>query len=266
MNGWGVFSTIRVSDGVLFAFERHYARMRRDAERMRVPFEPSPAQLEETLLTLVQANRAMNATLRVAVIRNQGNPFAGPGITRPVDWIAFTGPLTQWGNGVRLRYMPNGRYAASPFAGTKFTSWGQNLTLYEEAHELGFDEWVLLNEFGQVSECTSANIFAIHSGELVTPPLQSSGCLAGVTRALLLEEVTIPGYSAVERDLQPADLEASEQVFITSTTRDLLPVLEIDGRGLRQKPDVAAQLQQAFREYRAQYVAAHVRQREIAAR
>jgi branched-chain amino acid aminotransferase len=265
MNGWGVFSTIRVSEGVLFAFERHYARMRRDAERMRVPFEPSPSELEETLLTLVEANRATNATLRVAVVRNQGNPFASPGITRPVDWVSFTAPLTQWGDGVRLRYMPNGRHAASRFAGTKFTSWGQNLTLYEEAHELGFDEWVLLNEFGQVSECTSANIFAIQDKQLVTPPLRSSGCLAGVTRALLLEEVAIPGYSAVERDLLPADLEASEQVFITSTTRDLLPVLEIDGRDLSQRPDVVSRLQNAFCEYRVQYVAAHVRQREVAA-
>jgi branched-chain amino acid aminotransferase len=266
MNGWGVFSTIRVSEGVLFAFERHYARMRRDAERMRVPFALSPAGLEEMLLTLVEANRATNATLRVAVVRNQGNPFASPGITRPVDWVAFTSPLTQWGAGVRLRYMPNGRHAASPFAGTKFTSWGQNLTLYEEAHDLGFDEWVLLNEFGQVSECTSANVFAIQGKELVTPPLRSSGCLAGVTRALLLEEVRIPGYFAVERDLLPADLETSEQVFITSTTRDLLPVLEIDGRSLPQKPDLAGQLQNAFRDYRARYVAAHQRQRETTAR
>ncbi|HWF46127.1 MAG TPA: aminotransferase class IV, partial [Bryobacteraceae bacterium] len=266
MNGWGVFSTIRVAEGVLFAFERHYARMRRDAERMRVPFEPSPSELQKTLLTLVEANRAANATLRVAVVRNQGNPFASPGITRPVDWVAFTAPLTQWGEGVKLGYMPNARYAASPFAGTKFTSWGQNLTLYEEAHELGFDEWVLLNEFGQVSECTSANLFAIRAGELVTPPLRSSGCLAGVTRALLLEEVAIPGYSAVERDLLPADLERSEQVFITSTTRDLLPVLEIDGRALPQKSDVIGQLQQAFRDYRARYVAAHLRQRETTAR
>src|SRR5581483_8417571 len=161
-----------------------------------------------------------------------GNPFASPTITRAVDWVAFTAPLAQWGGGVKLRYMPNGRFAASPFAGTKYTSWGENLTWYEEAHALGFDEWVLLNEHGQVSECTSANIFVLQRGELVTPPLRSSGCLAGVTRALLLEEIRSPAYSAVERDLFPADLEASEQVFITSTTRDLLPVLEIDGRVL----------------------------------
>jgi branched-chain amino acid aminotransferase len=239
--------------------------MRRDAQRMRVPFEPNVAQLEEMLLTLVEANQAQNATLRVAVVRNQGNPFESPGISRAVDWIAFTGPLTPWGRGVKLGYKPNGRHAASPFAGTKFTSWGQNLTWYEEAHERGLDEYVLLNEHGQVSECTSANIFILRGGEIATPPLTSSGCLAGVTRALLLEEVRIPGYTAVERDLAPADLAASEQVFITSTTRDLLPVDEIDGRALPQKPEAIQLLQQAFREYRERYVAAHLRQREVAA-
>lgn len=266
LNGWGVFSTIRVSEGVLFAFERHYARMRRDAERMRVPFEPTAAELEGTLLTLVEANHAQNATLRVAVVRNQGNPFTSPGITRAVDWIAFTAPLAQWGDGVKLAYVPNGRHAASPFAGTKFTSWGQNLTWYEEAHERGLDEYVLLNEHGQVSECTSANIFAVQGREIATPPLGSSGCLAGVTRALLLEAVKIPAYSVIERDLLPGDLEASEQVFITSTTRDLLPVYAIEGRGMSQNVEVVGLLQQAFRRYREQYVAAHLRQREVAAR
>src|SRR5690242_21058438 len=72
MNGWGVFSTLRVSDGVLFAFQRHYRRLQRDAERMRVPFDLSPADLHGALRKLIESNRAFNATLRVALIRNQG--------------------------------------------------------------------------------------------------------------------------------------------------------------------------------------------------
>ncbi|MGC2662386.1 MAG: aminotransferase class IV, partial [Bryobacteraceae bacterium] len=137
---------------------------------------------------------------------------------------------------------------------------------YEEAHERGFDEWILLNEHRQVSECTSANIFAVRDGKLMTPPLKSSGCLAGITRALLLEEIKIPDYAAVECDLMPADLEASSQVFITSTTRDLLPVLEIDGRTMPQDHEVIARLRQAFQSYRDQYVSAHVRPKEVLAR
>ena len=254
MNGWGVFSTLRVCRGVLFAYHRHYERMTRDAARMHVQFNSSAAELETELLSLVRANAAFHATLRVAVVRNKGGLFEGPQLIRDSDLIAFTTDLADWGEGVKLSYVSHGRYAASPFAGTKITSWAQNLTWYEEAHEQGFDEVILLNERGQVSECTSANIFAIQGDNVWTPPVQSSGCLAGVTRAILLEEIHVPGLTISERELTPSDLEESDQVFITSTTRDLLPVLEIDREPLDQKRDALARLQKAFSEYRAAYI------------
>jgi branched-chain amino acid aminotransferase len=255
MNGWGVFSTLRVCQGVLFAYERHYNRMARDATRMHVPFRISTSELEELLLRLVAANHASEATLRVAVVRNKGGLFEAPQLSRDSDVIAFTTDLTDWGEGVKLSYVPNGRHASSPFAGIKVTSWAQNLTWYEEAHERGFDEVVLLNEVGQVSECTSANIFVIHEDNVWTPPVESSGCLAGVTRAILLEQIRIRGFTVAERELTPSDLEESEQVFITSTTRDLLPVVEIDHQLLPQNRDRLARLQKAFSDYRDAYVA-----------
>ena len=265
MNGWGVFSTLRVSDGVLFAYDRHYRRISSDAERMRVPFDLSSADLEKALLSLVDANRARNATLRVAVVRNRGGLFEGAKITRDADLIAFTADLVEWGAGVKLSYMPHSRHAESPFAGRKMTSWAQNLTLYEEAHERGFDEFVLLNEAGQVSECTSANIFAVFDDQVFTPPIETSGCLPGVTRAILLDEIRIPGLTVSERELSPSDLEAADQVFITSTTRDLLPVLEIDQSALRQDRAALDQLRRAFHEYRSSSIANHMRSEIFAA-
>jgi branched-chain amino acid aminotransferase len=259
MNGWGVFSTIRVYDGVLFAYPRHYERMRRDAALMHVPFPLSPAELEQSLLSLVRANGAFNATLRVAFVRNRGGLFQADTIKRDADLVAFTADLAPWGDGVKLYYVPHGRHAASPFAGTKVTSWAQNLTWYEEAHDRGFDEVILLNEFGQVSECTSANIFAISGNHVWTPPVRSSGCLPGVTRCLLLEEIKTPEFTIGERDLMPQDLEAADQVFITSTTRNLLPVLEIQGRSMRQRPDAMRVLSRAFEAYQANYAASHAR-------
>ena len=256
LNGWGVFSTLHVTNGVLFAFERHYRRMRHDAERMHVPFEFSQEELERILLSLVEANQAYDATLRVAVVRNRGNFFEAPGLSRDVDLIAFTADVNTWG-GAKLSYKPNARYGASPFAGAKITSWAQNLTWYEEAHQHGFDEFILLNEEGQVSECTSANIFAIHDHEVHTPPLATSGCLPGVTRALLLEEVRASGIIVSERELTPSDLESADQVFITSTTRDLLPVLEIDKEPMSQSPETLQVLQEAFRSYQRDYIRSH---------
>jgi branched-chain amino acid aminotransferase len=254
LNGWGVFSTIRVADGVLFAFERHWQRMHQDAHRMHVPFPTDADQLKSHLLRLVEANRARNATLRVDVVRNHGGLFEGPDQTRDFDVIAFTSDINPWGESARLAIKANGRHAANEFAGAKILSWAQNLTWYEEAHQRGFDEVVLLNERGEVSECTSANIFAATGREVATPPL-TSGCLPGVSRELLLGEIRVAGVSVIEKTLLPQDLEHADQVFITSTTRDLMPVSQIDGltvssRGL----DVVDQLAKAFAEYRDAYV------------
>ena len=264
MNGWGIFSTLRVLDGVLFAYERHYARMKRDAPRVQVPFEITEEALKLQLAKLIQANDVKNATLRVAVVRNHGGTFEGTGITRDTDIVVFTADLTVWGESVKLYSVPNGRHAASPFAGTKVLSWLQNLTWYEEAHQRGFDEVVLLNEHGHVSECTSANIFAILGNRVMTPPLETSGCLPGVTRALLLEEIRTPGLTIAEQELTPADLENAEQVFITSTTRDLLPVASIDGQPLKQAPEKLSALRRSFSEYQHTYVTSRQPQPETA--
>ncbi len=265
MNGWGVFTTMRVVDGVLFAFDRHYRRMRGDAERMHVPFELSEDDLARALLSLVEANHAHNATLRVALVRNHGGLFEAPNLTRHTDLVAFTAELHQWGNGVKLAYKANARYGASPFAGAKIMSWAQNLTWYEEAHEQGFDEFILLNEEGQVSECTSANVFVIQGDDIWTPPLATSGCLPGVTRAVLIEQISVPGLTISERELTPSDLEQADQVFITSTTRDLLPVLEIDHEPLAQAPGILDALRSAFLSYQQTYVASRQADKIVAA-
>lgn len=255
MNGWGVFSTIRVAGGVLFEFERHFARMTRDAALMRVPFPTDPAWLEKRLLQLVERNEAANATLRVAVIRNRGGIFEGPNLERDFDVVAFTTGLTNWGQGVHLGVVPQARHAASRFAGVKFTSWSMNLTLYEEAHERGLDEVVLLNERGEVSECTSANIFISKRDDVWTPPL-SSGCLAGITREVLLKGIRVPGIRVAEKALQLSDLEEADEVFITSTTRDLLAVVSVEGLQIKQEGHARSILQQAFTQYIDEYVCA----------
>jgi branched-chain amino acid aminotransferase len=253
LNGWGVFSTIRVQEGVLFAFERHWERMQRDAARMHVPFPTDRDAVRAGLSRLIEANSAWNATLRVVVVRNRGGLFEGPDLARDFELIAFTANINAWGNSVRLAIKPHGRHAQNEFAGTKVLSWAQNLTWYEEAHQRGFDEVILLNERGEVCECTSANLFIARGSEVFTPPL-NSGCLPGVTRALLLEEIRVQAISAVEKTLLPKDLEEADQVFITSTTRDFLPVSHIEGLNVGYSGNVVAALTRAFEDYRAAYV------------
>jgi branched-chain amino acid aminotransferase len=258
LNGWGVFSTLRIYDGVMFAWERHFARMRRDAERLRVPFPQDPEWLKTRLDRLIEKNQASNATLRVAIVRNRGGEWLklweGPDLDREFDVIAFTGDVNRSGAGARLGVIANARYAANEFAGVKYLAWSQNLTWFERAHEQGFDEVVLLNERGEVAECTSANIFAVNGSSMNgagvwTPPLES-GCLAGVTRATLLEDVRIEGIGIGEKTLTLKDLEAADEVFLTSTTRELLSVASIEGLKLREprepRESVRERLQAAF--------------------
>jgi branched-chain amino acid aminotransferase len=261
LNGWGVFSTIRVYDGVMFAWERHWARMQRDAARMRVPFPAAPELLEAQLHRLIDRNHAANATLRVVVVRNRGGMWEGPS-SREFDTIAFTAEVNEWGQGVRLGLLPQARHAASEFAGTKYLSWSENLTRYERAREQGLDEVILLNERGEVAECTSANLFAVTGSQVWTPPL-TAGCLPGVTRAVLLEEIRAEDLEIAEKTLFPGDLESADEVFVTSTTRELLPVISVDGLKVRTSQkhpsDTATScLQAAFTRYVKGYVAARI--------
>ncbi len=255
LNGWGVFSTLRVAQGVLFAFERHFARLKRDARLLRVPFDWSPADLHSSLSRLIEANAAFDAVLRVAIVRNHGGMYEGPLPTPQSDLVAFTADRKFWGSEAKLTYEPHARFGASPFAGTKITSWAQNLALYEKVSQAGFDEAVLLNEENQVSECTSANIFAIRGEHVYTPPLATSGCLPGITRAILLEEIDVPGVTINEQVLTPSDLESSDCVFITSSTRDLLSVRSIAGHELRQEMEIFHALKSAFASNLRTYVA-----------
>jgi branched-chain amino acid aminotransferase len=253
LNGWGVFSTLRVKEGVLFAWERHYARMKKDADLMHVPFPTDGDALRDDLLKLVDANSAQEGTLRVAVVRNRGGMFEGPGIDRPYDVIAFTKDLNVWGPAVRLMTKPDARHGASPFSGTKITSWSMNLTWLEEAQSKGFDEMLLLDEHGHVSECTSANLFIVQGSKVWTPPL-SCGCLPGITRAVMLEEVRAPGIELGERPIQLEELDQADDVFITSSTRDALAVSEVDSKKMRLNSAVREKLVSALRVVLESYV------------
>jgi branched-chain amino acid aminotransferase len=254
MNGWGVFSTLRVQDGVLFAWERHVVRMRRDAALLRVPFPEDTDALHADLLRLVEANHAQNATMRVCIVRNRGGMFEGDNITSDYDILAFSTVVRDWGRGVNLGVQENARFAACPFSGAKVLSWAMNLTWLEMARERGFDEAILLNEHHNVSECTSANIFAAVGNQVFTPPL-SAGCLPGITRELLLNEAKPEGMEVTEKDLTIADLRGADAVFITSTTRELLAVLSIDNQPLTPKGNQRERLQTAFSTYVDRYIA-----------
>ena len=256
LSGWGVFSTLRIADGVPFAWERHWARIQRDAAALHVPLPQDSEYVRRQMLRLVQANRAPNCTLRVAIVRNGGGMWAGPANGRASDLIGLTADSKDWGDSVKLAYVREARHAACQFTGAKMLSWAPNLTWLESAQARGFDEVVLLNERGEVAECTSANLFIANGSQVYTPPL-NSGCLPGITREVILGEIRVPGIRVEEKTLVPADLEAADEVFITSTTRDLLTVRQIEDKKIGRSDHTRQALARAFSEYVGSYVAAH---------
>ncbi len=247
---------MKIADGVPFAFERHWARIARDAAAFHVAIPADPERVRGKLVELIEANGAQNSTMRLVIVRNGGGIWANPSPERPSDLIALTADTKDWGHGVKLAYQANARHAASPFAGTKILSWSMNLTWLEKAQCRGFDEVILLNERGEVAECTSANIFVANGNRVWTPPL-SSGCLPGITRELLLGEIHTSGIQIEERTLTPADLESADEVFVTSTTRDLLPVIQIEDKEVGRGDEICRRLGDSFSKFVQQYVAEH---------
>lgn len=246
--GWGVFTTLRVKDGSLFAWERHWARLTRDARLLHIQM-PDAATVYRDLHELIRANGRADCTMRLNIVRNGGGMWEGQASSaKPVDVISLTADSKQWGDSARLSITPSARFAANEFTRAKVLSWGANLTLAERALQSGFDETILLNEHGRVAECTSANVFAVFGSEVRTPAL-SEGCLPGITREVLLEEIRLPGLHLVESSLLPDDLFRADSVFITSTTRDLLRVREIDGRALGSVGRAREVLAEAFRRF-----------------
>jgi branched-chain amino acid aminotransferase len=155
----------------------------------------------------------------------------------------------------RLGLREFGRYASSPLAGVKVLSWLDNVWNYYEAQQAGFDEVVLLNERGEVAECTAANIFCVRAGRVSTPPL-NSGCLSGITRSVLLEIGATVGVEVKEAVLRPEDLYAADEVFISSTNRSMLGVSEINGHKIASAPGpITLKMENAFGEYVRRYIA-----------
>jgi branched-chain amino acid aminotransferase len=243
-SGWGVFSTLRIVRGIPFAFERHWQRMKRDAATLRVPFPADPDYIHSRLLRLIAANQVGNGTARTIVVRNRDGIWEGSP-ERDFDLLVFTAGLKDWGAGVKLAVQEQARHAGSRFRGVKCLSWALNLVMLEEAHARGCDEALLLNERGEVSECTSANIFIARDGQVLTPPLDS-GCLPGVTREILFEIAPAEGIAIREETLRMEDLMSADEVFITSTTRNLLPVVSIEDHPLSDRNQVREILEAAF--------------------
>lgn len=249
LTGWGVFTTLRVYRGLPFAFERHWARMARDADRLGIPIPYERDSVCRAAIALVKANCHPECMARVSFVKNQGGLWAQADGLPETDLLIFTRELAAWPATERLHLETSGIFAHGQFAGTKMLSWVPHAAVLESAHRQGFDDALLTNENGQLAECTSANVFLVRGGKILTPPL-SSGCLPGITREILLEIVPRAGMELREQELRPEELSGAEEVFISSTTREVAPIALISPSWTYPAPGpVARRVEKIFKDY-----------------
>ena len=253
--GWGLFTTVRIVRGEAFAYERHWRRLEKDAALIRLPLIYTGARVRVQLQELIRANRVKEGCARIYLVWNTVGNWKSDEKMAEVDLVIATADLPHYPEMVRLALREHGRHAASPLAGVKTISWLDSVWAAEEAKREGYDEVVLLNERGEVTECTAANIFAVRNDKVITPPL-SSGCLEGVTRGVLMEIAAEAGTTVVEQAMRPEDLYAADEVIITSTNRNVIGVKEIAGRiiGAGVGGELTKKLDAAFETYLNDYV------------
>jgi len=253
--GWGLFTTVRIVEGEAFAYERHWRRLEKDAATTRLPMNYSGAKVRVQLQEVIRANKVKEGCARIYLVWNSVGFWKSDEKMPEVDLVITSADLPHYPDSMRLTVREQGRHAASPLAGVKTISWLNSVWAVAEAQREGFDEVVLLNERGEVSECTAANIFAVKKDKVVTPPL-NSGCLEGVTRGVLMEIASDAGTSVVEQTLRLDDLYAADEVFVTSTNRNVIGVSEIAGHkiGTGAIGPVTKRLDDVFEAYVGDYI------------
>ena len=227
--GDGVFETVKVTQGAPFALTRHLARLRASAEGLGLT-TPDADQIRAGVLALLEESGwPERARIRITVTAGASALGSERGESPPTVIVAL-GQLTEWGRYCDVVTVPWPRNERSATAGLKTTSYAENVIALRYALERGGGEAIFGNTAGNLCEGTGTNVFVVADGRLITPPL-SAGCLAGVTRDLVIEWV-----GAAEEDLPVGALAAAEEAFLTGTTRDVQPIRCVNGVTLRGAP------------------------------
>ena len=231
--GDGVYETLRTYNRRPFLPDRHFARLRASAARLSLAVPPTDAELESRLRdTMRDVNPRGEVTLRMLVTRGVGDLGYDPAVCRTPTIVIIARPHREppervHREGVRLvvaSVLRNHPRSVDPVI--KSNNLLNNVLAAQEAVREGADEAILLNHRGELAECSQSNLFVVRDGAVLTPPLDA-GLLEGVTRNLLFEVGADIGVPVREEVLRESDLPAVDELFITSTTREVVPVVRV---------------------------------------
>jgi len=240
--GDGVFETLKVINGTAFAITRHLDRLERSASVLGL-LTPDREVIRDAVAEVLFANaESIKGAARLRITLTGGIAPLGTdrGNAQPTMVVAVMASM-EWPETTSIVTVPWVRNERSAILGAKTISYAENLVALEYAHDRNASEAVFANTVGELCEGTGSNIFVVVDGVAMTPPL-SSGALPGITRELVLE-----WSDAREEDLAHDVLQSADEIFLTSSTRDVHPVCRVDDREISVGP-VTARIRDIFRQ------------------
>jgi branched-chain amino acid aminotransferase len=230
--GDGVFETAKAVDGRVFALTRHADRLDRSLAGLGLP--PADRAVVEAGIAAVLTEPLEFGRVRWTVTAGLG-PLGSDRGDGGHTYVVTAGPMPRPSVACGVAVVPWTRNERAATAGLKTTSYADNVVALAYAKERGASEAIFANTRGELCEGTGSNIFVVVDDEILTPPL-SSGALAGITRELVLQWSGDDGIPIREASLPLDVLESADEVFITSSTRDVMAVDRIGERALEVGP------------------------------
>jgi len=235
--GDSVFETLRSYQGRPFASRSHIDRLFLSARKVRIQMPVSEVELEREVETVVETFGTTDAAVRIQVTRGLGPLGLSTAEAKKPLLVILASPvhppsLADYQNGIGVVIVRTERTADNtPAAGAKVGNYLVSVMAMEQAQAAGAKEAIIVDGRGRVLEGTTSNVFVVHGGTVLTPP-ESVGILPGITRKLLIDVACELEMPVKITTLTTGDLLSADEVFISSTVREVLPVVAVDGQSV----------------------------------
>jgi branched-chain amino acid aminotransferase len=232
--GDSIYEVVRTYGGRPFALDEHLRRLQRSAELLGITLPVTLEALAAEIQTTLEAAANAESYVRLIVTRGSGPINLDPSAAESPCRVIIVAPLTALPEelhqqGVSICLVPAGRLSGGAVpSGAKSGNYLVNVMALGSARRRGAHEAVLLDAEGRVAEGASSNIFSLSGNRLHTPAL-SVGILEGITRHKVIELAREIGLSVEEGEILPDELQQADELFLTSTLREVLPVVRVDG-------------------------------------
>ena len=233
--GDGVFEGIRFYNGRVFRMEEHMQRLWESAHSLCLELPMSRPDMDEALLETIRQNDLRDGYVRLVVTRGVGNLGLNPLQCKQPSVIIIAStialyPEEVYRRGLTVVTVPTRRMGPATLnPAIKSLNYLNNVLARIEANLSQADEALMLNDAGNIAECTADNVFMIKRGQIMTPPI-TAGALRGITRAVVFEIAAELGIKISEPDLTRHDLYTADEAFLTGTAAEVIPMIKVDGR------------------------------------